>query len=187
MKRTVSVVLSVVFVVVALLSITAYAETYHLSGTDMSISVDDAVWYVFTRDNIKNNAELEELGVTYDEMYDILYNNEAYMDAILYYENGEWVEFFVRKRALDTGVANLSNYENSEVIELAKELAKKRGAETYSVYENQYKFASWNTLIPIMGITYVSIILLLIRITIHSHSSQPQSLLTLNMRKWKRS
>lgn len=141
MKRTISVLLSVLLVVVALLSTTAYAETYHLSGTDMSISVDDTMWYVFTRDNIKNNSEVEELGVTYEKMYDILHDNEAYMDAILYYEDGEYVEFFVRKRALDTGVANLSNYENSEVLELAKELAKKQGAETYSVYENQYKFA----------------------------------------------
>ena len=107
----------------------------------MSISVDDTVWYVFTRDNIKNNAELEELGITYEAMYDILHNNGAYMDAILYYEDGEYIELFARKRALDTGVANLSNHKNSEVLELAKELAKKQGADTYSVYESQYKFA----------------------------------------------
>jgi hypothetical protein len=123
------------------LPITTYAETYNLGGTDMSISVDDTVWYVFTRDNIKNNSELEELGITYEAMYEILHNNEAYMDAILYYENGEYTELFVRKRALDTGIANLSNYKDSEVLELAKELAKKQGASTYSVYENQYKFA----------------------------------------------
>ena len=141
MKRTISALLSVVLWVVALLPITTYAETYYLGGTDMSISVDDTTWYVFTRDNIKNNSELEELGITYDTMHDILHNNEAYMDAILYYEDGEYVEFFVRKRALDTGIANLSNYKNSEVLELAKELAKKQGAEKYSVYESQYKFA----------------------------------------------
>ena len=107
----------------------------------MSISVDDTVWYVFTRDNIKNNSELDELGISYDAMYDILHNNEAYMDAILYYEDGEYVELFVRKRALDTGIANLSNYKNSEVLELATELAKKQSAEKYSVYESQYKYA----------------------------------------------
>ncbi len=141
MKRTISVLLSVVLVAAALLPITAFAETYNLGDTDMSISVDDTVWYVFTRDNIKNNSELEELGITYDTMYDILHDNEAYMDAVLYYEDGEYMEFFVRKRALDAGVANLSNYDDSEVLDLAKELAKKQGAETYSVYENQYKFA----------------------------------------------
>ena len=141
MKRTMRILLSIILCFSALLPIITYAETYNLGGTDMSISVDDTVWYVFTRDNIKNNSELEELGITYDTMHDILHNNEAYMDAILYYENGEYTELFVRKRALDTGIANLSNYKDSEVLELAKELAKKQGTETYSVYENQYKFA----------------------------------------------
>ena len=141
MKRTMRILLSIILCFSALLPIITYAETYNLGGTDMSISVDDTMWYVFTRDNIKNNSELEELGITYEAMYEILYNNEAYMDAILYYENGEYTELFVRKRALDTGIANLSNYKDSEVLELAKELAKKQGANTYSVYENQYKFA----------------------------------------------
>ena len=141
MKRIIRVLLSVVVCISTLLPITTYAETYYLGGTDLSISVNDTMWYVFTRDNIKNNSELEELGITYEAMYEILYNNEAYMDAILYYENGEYTELFVRKRALDTGIANLSNYKDSEVLELAKELAKKQGANTYSVYENQYKFA----------------------------------------------
>ena len=141
MKRTMRILLSIILCFSVLLPIITYAETYNLGGTDMSISVDDTVWYVFTRDNIKNNSELEELGITYEAMYEILHNNEAYMDAILYYENGEYTELFVRKRALDTGIANLSNYKDSEVLELAKELAKKQGAETYSVYENRYKFA----------------------------------------------
>lgn len=141
MKRTMRILLSIILCFSAISPIITYAETYNLGGTDMSISVDDTVWYVFTRDNIKNNSELEELGITYEAMYEILHNNEAYMDAILYYENGEYTELFVRKRALNTGIANLSNYKDSEVLELAKELAKKQGANTYSVYKNQYKFA----------------------------------------------
>ena len=100
MKRTVSILLSVILCFSALLPITTYAETYNLGGTDMSISVDDTVWYVFTRDNIKNNSELEELGITYDTMHDILHNNEAYMDAILYYEDGEYVEFFCSEKGV---------------------------------------------------------------------------------------
>lgn len=141
MKRKLCVFLTVIFCAVAFLPGVSYAETYLLSGTDMSISIDDTLWYVFTRDNIQNNPELEELGIAYDTMYDILYDNEAYMDAILFYEDGEYVELFVRKRPLDSGIANLSNYENEEVLELAKELAKKQGAEEHSVYESQYKFA----------------------------------------------
>lgn len=141
MKRKICILLSIILSITIFLPITTYAQTYNLGDTDMSISVDDSMWYVFIRDNIMNNSELEELGISYEAMYDILHNNEAYMDAILYYEDGEYVELFVRKRSLDSGIANLSNYKNSEVLALAKELAKKQGAETYSVYENQYKFA----------------------------------------------
>lgn len=140
MKRALCVFLAAMICAAALFPVFAYAADYKLGDTDISICVDDTSWYVFTRDNIHNNAELEELGITYEAMYDILHNNEAYMDAILLYEDGEYVELFVRKRALDSGIANLSNYENKEVLELAEELAKKYGAEEYSVYEGQYKF-----------------------------------------------
>jgi hypothetical protein len=73
-------------------------------------------------------------------MYDFFQDNATYMDAILFYEEGGYLEFFVQKRPLDTGVANLSNYKDSEVTTFAKELAKKTEVEDYSVYKNTYKF-----------------------------------------------
>lgn len=141
MKRNISILLSVFLFIVAIMPVTAYAGTYALSDTDMSISVDDTVWYVFTRDNIENNAELEELGITYEAMYDILHDNEAYLDAVLYYEDGGYIELLVRKRSLDAGIRNLSEYKTDDVLKLAQELAKKQGTDTYSVYEDQYKYA----------------------------------------------
>ena len=141
MKRSICIIMTLIFCLIVFMPISVYAETYHLGGTDMSIQVDDSSWYVFTRDNIKNNLELDELEISYDSMHDILYNNEAYMDAILLYDDGEYVELFVRKRTLDSGIVNLSNYNNEEVLEMAEGLAKKQNADDYSVYENQYKFA----------------------------------------------
>ena len=97
MKKIVC-ILMVLVLSAAFLSVSVSAETYDLSDTDMSISLDDTVWYVFTRDNIENNAELGELGISYDAIHDILYNSDIYMDAIVYYEDGTYLEFFVRKR-----------------------------------------------------------------------------------------
>ena len=74
-------------------------------------------------------------------MYSFLYDNAAYIDAILYYENGDYLEMFVRKKALDVGVVNLSNYEKEEVLAMAEGLANRVGAENYSVYESRYKYA----------------------------------------------
>ncbi len=141
MKQITRILTAIFFCVLMSLPLTVYAETYHLGGTDMSIQVDDSLWYVFTRDNIKNNSELEELGISYDYMSDVFNNNEAYMDAILVYEDGEYVELIIRKKLLDTGVANLTNYENDEVLELASGLGERQNTENFSVYENNYKFA----------------------------------------------
>ena len=141
MKRNFFLILSVILCVALFLPVTTYAQAYRMSGTDMTITVNDDEWYVFTRDNIKDNPELAELGVSYEDMHSILYDNEAYMDAILFYEDGGYIEFFVRKRPLDTGLVNLSNYKDSEVATFAKEIAKNQNTDNYGVYENAYKFA----------------------------------------------
>lgn len=141
MKRNFFLILSVILCVALFLPVTTYAQTYRMSDTDMTITVNDDEWYVFTRDNIKDNPELAELGVSYEDMHSILYDNEAYMDAILFYEDGGYIEFFVRKRPLDTGLVNLSNYKDSEVATFAKEIAKNQNTDNYGVYENTYKFA----------------------------------------------
>lgn len=141
MKRNFFLILSVILCVALFLPVTTYAQAYQMSDTDMTITVNDTEWYVFTRDNIKDNPELAELGVSYEDMHSILYDNEAYMDAILFYEDGGYIEFFVRKRPLDTGLVNLSNYKDSEVATFAKEIAKNQNTDNYGVYENTYKFA----------------------------------------------
>lgn len=119
--------------------LTAQARTFDLAETDISLNIDDTHWYVFTRDNIENNSELEELGLSYNDMHDILYNNKAYVDAIVFYENGEYIEFTVRKTSNDS-IVNLSNYDDDMVLTLAKELAEKNNVKTYTLYESQYKY-----------------------------------------------
>lgn len=120
--------------------LTAYAKTYTMSDTDISISVDDSSWYVFTRDNIKNNSELKELGITSDYMQGFFEDNMAYMDALLLYEDGNFLELFIRKIKLENSIVNLSNYSDEEVLEFAEEVASKKSIENYSVYQNEYKF-----------------------------------------------
>ena len=119
MKRKLCMLLVLLWVAVWLPMAVA-AKDYTISGTDMTVTVDDTIWYVFTRDNIQNNPELEELGISYEYMYDVLYDNHAYMDAILFYEDGSYMELFVRKNALEDSIVNLSNYSEGEAREFAK-------------------------------------------------------------------
>lgn len=141
MKRSLMMLLSLALCICCLMPVTARAETYVLSDTDMTISLDDTYWYVFTRDNVLNNPELEELGISYEDINNVFQEYNAYVDAILFYEDGNYTELLVRKKTLDSGVANLTNYTTAEVAEMAAELAKIHDIEDYSVYENQYKFA----------------------------------------------
>lgn len=141
MKRAILIFATVILFLGAWMPLSASAETYLPADTDLKIQVDDSEWYVFTRDNLENNPELEELNLEYDFMYRTLHDNDAYMDAMLLYNNGDFIELIVRKKAIDSEFVNLSNYDDDEVLDLAEQLAERQGAEDYSVYKNQYKFA----------------------------------------------
>lgn len=120
------------------------AETHSIIDTDISITFDEKEWYVFTRDNIENNKELDELGITYDYMYDFMYNNYVYLDSVLFYENSdETIEFFVRKKEVND-IKNLINYSDTDVRELAHEISKRQNIANYDIYTNKYKYAYLN-------------------------------------------
>ena len=141
MKRLFCLLLAAVLCAMTCFPVTASAAKYAVSGTDMTVELDDSQWYVFTRDNVKDNPELEEFGLTEEDMNKIFRDDYAYMDAILFYGDVDYVELFVRKKAVDSGMVNLSNYDDDEVEELTEELAKKQGAKDYEVFETRYKFA----------------------------------------------
>lgn len=118
---------------------TAYARNYNVAETDLSFDINDTYWYVFTRDNLENNSELSELGVSYDAMYSIMNENMAFVDAVLYYDTGDSIELLVRKTKVDQ-MANLSNYDDDDVLEVAEAFAEKVDSSNYSIYQTQYKF-----------------------------------------------
>ena len=138
-KRMFSIVMALCCL--SLFSITAFARSYNLSDTDMNIDIDDSEWYVFTRDNILNNSELEDLGITYDYMNDLFLNNKVYVDAMLIYDD-ESMELFVRKTGIDK-IVNLSKYADDEVLSFAKTLAEKRSIEEYKLYKTDYTFVEF--------------------------------------------
>ena len=131
-------VLGLIALLLVFIPIVTNAKTYNVDD-DMSINIEDDNWYVFTRDNIKNNKELDELGITYDYMNDLFTNYHIYLDATIFYGKNNFIELLVRKKEVDE-VKNLTNYSNEEIMEFALELAKKTGSTDYKIYENDYKF-----------------------------------------------
>ena len=128
MKRTLFTFV-IAFCLILALPVTTYASTYTMNDTDVSIQIDDSIWYVFTRDNIKDNPELDELQITYDYMNDFFNSNNTYLDAVLYYEDGNYTELFIMKSEVDAGIVNLSNYEEKEILEIAKGVAEEKKAK----------------------------------------------------------
>lgn len=144
MKRILGALLAIVCLI-AVAPMTVYATTFNVEDTNMSFYINEEIWYVFTRDNIQNNPELDELGFTYEKMHQILEENNAYVDAAMFYENGEFVEMFVRIVDVDTEIINLADYEDKDIAPLAQELIERQKADTYYICEtndgkNKYKF-----------------------------------------------
>ncbi len=117
-----------------------FASRYHLEETDLSLLLDDDSWYVFTRGNIKDNEELEELGVSYDYLSNLMDENLIYLDAVHFSdESDDMIELFVRKKS-GSKVESLSTYSKAELKLLEKELANNQDSPTSEIYENDYKF-----------------------------------------------
>ena len=117
-----------------------FASRYYIEETDMSLLLDDTSWYVFTRGNIENNQDLEELGVSSEYLSNLMRENFIYLDAVRFSTNQEdMIELFVRKKG-SSKVKNLSNYSKRELTELEKELSKKQNSSISEIYENDYKF-----------------------------------------------
>lgn len=127
------------FVLLMFVPIVGDATTFELKNTDMDITIDESEWYVFTPDNILDNPELEELGLTYEYMLESFQNNQAYLDAILfYYDSEDYIELFVRKVALED-IRNLVNYDDDFIERFGQALADEQKAN-YEIYRTNYPF-----------------------------------------------
>lgn len=141
MKRSLRISILTLICTLMLLPIAAWAETYNLDGTDLTIELDESRWYVFTRDNLENNPDLADLEISESAMYDHLCSIDAYMDAIWVNSKGRFVELFILKISLsEDDPVNMSHYSDKELEEAAEEIADEHEALEYSIYENDYKF-----------------------------------------------
>lgn len=140
-KRIISILLALICVI-ALAPIKAQAATFNLENTDMSIYMDEEMWYVFTRENIKDNPELSELGITYDKINTFFQENNAYMYAMLIYKDGQYLEMFVQKQKTNTGIVNLTTLPEAELVEFAQKCTEQRNISTYYICNTDYKYVN---------------------------------------------
>ena len=120
------------------------AETYTISGTDVTITFSDPNWYVFTRDNLIGNEQLTSLGITYEYMNEIMKEGNIYLDAALFHETdpNENIELFIRAIPLTDTVGNLHAYSEEEINSFGDSLLNsgKFNMTSYKIYGNKYKY-----------------------------------------------
>lgn len=116
------------------------ASPYKADETDLTLNIDDSIWYVFTRGNLDGNPELSELGLDKDTFYDNMLSQNIYVDACLFYEDGDYLELLVLKEKQEQYV-NFSNYEDSEVLRIGKTTFKDyEEKDSIEIYGDEYKY-----------------------------------------------
>lgn len=134
MKKILLLILSFLFLVPL-----ASAKTVDLNEIDLKLDFKDD-WYVFTRYNLDNNSDLEELNVTKEYMQNFFEHNLAYIDAVPSNFN---YELILRIGNEKNEINNLTNYDDKFVKEVAAELGKGTNSDKYDIYNNGiYKFAT---------------------------------------------
>ncbi len=138
MKKTVCLLLMLLCVILSPLTVSA--RTFEISDTDMTVTFDETMWYVFTRDNLDGNPELAELGLEENAFLENMVSQNMVVDACMFYEDGDYIEVLIMKEEED-GYVNLSNYSDSKVLKLAKRSFKEFDeGDNIDVYENGYKY-----------------------------------------------
>lgn len=67
---------------ILLMPATSFAESYQIKKGEMTISFEDPGWTVFTRDNLKGNKALKDLGTDAKTMKDTMETASAYVVAV---------------------------------------------------------------------------------------------------------
>lgn len=148
-----------------LLPITVFAQNYDIKEVNTHITMPDD-WYVFTKENLKDNAKLKEINITEEYMKNFFTTNGAYIDAM---PQNFTLEFVLRTKEVDK-MNNLSNYTDDEVKEVATEFGKIVNSNNNDIYKTKYKYvesyyydstnkmylASYYTVVNRLGYTFTA-------------------------------
>lgn len=119
------------------------AKTYNLDEINIKANLDEW-WFTFTRDNLDNNKDLSFVDVTKEYMEDYFKKNNAYLDAIYYPEDDEYIELTIQKYEMNEDdflksfakIKNLKKAKKTEIGSLGLALAKDSSIDNQLIYEN---------------------------------------------------
>ena len=121
---------------ILLLPIFVFGMEYHDSSINLTMNVDN--YMVFTRENLKNNTDLDKLKITEEQMMEIMNKNSIYFDIIPEDLSHEILVVIISEKNMLFN--NLANASDSFLNELGNELAKRVGLDKSDIYKNEYAY-----------------------------------------------
>ncbi len=128
----------ILLLIISLFPFLVIAKDYEIKDINLKFNVSDE-WIVFTRDNLDNNKDLEDLGLTKDDLLPSYKLQGIYFDGIK-----DGIELLVMVPNIKLEVNNLSHFSDDIVKDTAKELGKKFNTDKVGTYDAKHKFATVN-------------------------------------------
>ena len=126
----------IMFLIITLFPVLIYAKEYTTDDIKLKVNVDDD-FIVFTRDNLDNNSDLSELGITKESMEGILNNNNIYLDIIKKDISYEILVIVPNTKNIFNNFANLTD---TFLENIKGEYIEEIGAEISSIYKTKYNY-----------------------------------------------
>ena len=124
-----------IFVLIAILFFPFYifAKEVNISDVNMKFNIDDD-YIVLTRDNLNDNNDLKNLGISDDYMKDTMERNNIYADIL---SKDISFEILIVVPNIKLSFYDLSSASDSMQNDLKSELEKKTKAEISSIYKGK--------------------------------------------------
>ena len=126
----------IMFLLILLGPVMIMAKEYEVPSIKTKLDISDE-YIVLTRENLKDNGNLKELGITKEYIENVM------KDSDLYYvitKKDVPFELFIAVPEKQLEFDNLKNIDNEKLKDIENSLSKKTESEVISIYNNDYKF-----------------------------------------------
>ncbi len=126
----------IMFLLILLGPFMALAKEYEVSSIKTKLDISDE-YIVLTRENLKDNGNLSELGISKE------YIESVMEDSDLYYvitKKDVPFELFIAVPEKQLEFDNLKDVNNEKLNNIKEDIVKKTKSQVLNVYDNKYKF-----------------------------------------------
>ena len=126
----------VLLLAIMILPVICFAKEYQVDDINLKVGIPDD-YIVLTRDNLKDNSDMKELGISEEYMVSAMNLGNIYLDIIA---KDISYEILVIVPKIDIAMNTLANVSDSMLKEVLEAMKEKTGATIGSVYKSNYNY-----------------------------------------------